>query len=103
TCQICNFNKTTTILTSRISGSDIKTPLCGGYCFMSISENPQKPKFYRVRFFRFGKVHIAREPKDGFYPLLCGLKTPCDRSFAESINFYIGDECLRCQRCTSVK
>src|ERR1051326_6655180 len=72
---------------------------------MSIPEIPLNPRinFWRVRFPRFKKIHIAREPKDGVFKTLCGRKIPCDAAFGETIAFYPGDECRRCQKNTSVK
>jgi hypothetical protein len=64
--------------------------------------NPQ-PKFFRVRYSRFRKVHIAREPKTDCFKTLCGRKIPCSSAYAETITSYRGDECLRCQQCTSKK
>jgi DNA-directed RNA polymerase subunit RPC12/RpoP len=60
-------------------------------------------KFFRVRFPRFAKIHIAREAEDEVFKTLCGRKLPCSSTFAVSITAYHGDECLRCQRCTSKK
>jgi hypothetical protein len=66
-------------------------------------QNQDPRKFYRVRFPRFGKIHIARETQGECFKTLCGYKLPCSSTFAESITEYYGDECRRCQRCTSKK
>jgi 7-cyano-7-deazaguanine synthase in queuosine biosynthesis len=65
--------------------------------------NTQKTKFYRVRFPRFAKIHIAREPRNEHFLTLCGRQIPTNAAFAESIDFYQGDECRRCQYCTKRK
>ena len=72
---------------------------------MPIPEIPLNPpgKFWRVRFPRFKKIHIAREPKDQIFKTLCGRKIPCDSSYGESINSYRGDECGSCQNRTRIK
>jgi hypothetical protein len=62
---------------------------------VSIPEIPlnSSAKFFRVRFPRFGKIHIAREPKDGVYKTLCGYKLSCSSTFGVSTTVYHGDEC----------